>query len=504
MEEVKGVCKRVFIPGYSGCVTRMNETMAGTFAASVRKAHHLINKGNHPAMTKPSLVNPDLYYPRRPNPRLQTNVNNRSTFTLGDDRDWDFDTIHSTHFSNPVKIPPRRESIIPGGRNAASITKAELDKHYTAAFARVGLQGVKRLELSIRAKIDQRTTGGPMALRKAFKYFDTDGSGDINPDEFFSAMHQFGLEFTEDQVLALFGHYDGNRDGGLSYYEFIEKVMDSGLGSTPAFGEPRLPSDLPVECKSVLTKEDLNEEAFRKVFKKFDGNASGEMDIRELGIFIKAMGLNMQQEEINNAMIDLDANCNGALSFEELWAWFKDAALVGGKLRIKSTSSVKKGNPGSTPKLQLSGKTSVPYPMDQNRPQSAHPSTTRGKIGCWVNHEGTAPLQATPFRPQMMQEEGRIRPSTAMARTNSNYTSDNMYNSVVPSPHFQSDPYLTASEWLSCNTSDFRSPSTKIKAPRLDLPSQAQYRSRPASAQPLLRRPGDVQSPGMSSSGFKL
>ena len=63
-----------------------------------------------------------------------------------------------------------------------------------------------------------------MALRKAFKYFDADASGDIDPDEFFAAMCSFGLEFTEDQVLALFGYYDVDRDGGLSYYEFIEKV----------------------------------------------------------------------------------------------------------------------------------------------------------------------------------------------------------------------------------------------------------------------------------------
>ena len=41
-----------------------------------------------------------------------------------------------------------------------------------------------------------------MALRKAFKFFDTDASGDIDPDEFFAAMHAFGLEFTEDQVCA--------------------------------------------------------------------------------------------------------------------------------------------------------------------------------------------------------------------------------------------------------------------------------------------------------------
>ena len=41
-----------------------------------------------------------------------------------------------------------------------------------------------------------------MALRKAFKFFDTDASGDIDPDEFYAAMHAFGLEFTEDQVTS--------------------------------------------------------------------------------------------------------------------------------------------------------------------------------------------------------------------------------------------------------------------------------------------------------------
>ena len=72
---------------------------------------------------------------------------------------------------------------------------------YVDALNKVGVGGVKRLELSIRMKIEQRTAGGPMALRKAFKFFDTDASGDIDPDEFYAAMHAFGLEFTEDQVI---------------------------------------------------------------------------------------------------------------------------------------------------------------------------------------------------------------------------------------------------------------------------------------------------------------
>jgi len=52
----------------------------------------------------------------------------------------------------------------------------------------------------VRAKIEQRTTGGPFVLRQAFKLFDKDASGDIDPDEFYAAMEWMGLQFTGLQV----------------------------------------------------------------------------------------------------------------------------------------------------------------------------------------------------------------------------------------------------------------------------------------------------------------
>merc|ERR1711881_798875 len=93
----------------------------------------------------------------------------------------------------------------------------ERDKIYRRALERTGVAGVHKLEADIRLKIDQRTSGGPFALRKAFKYFDRDGSGDIDPDEFFAAMDWFGLQFTEDAVLGLFGLYDDDRGGSLGW-----------------------------------------------------------------------------------------------------------------------------------------------------------------------------------------------------------------------------------------------------------------------------------------------
>merc|ERR1719240_969927 len=162
-------------------------------------------------------------------------------------------------------------------------SRAALKACYQTALTKVGIAGVKRLELAIRQKIDQRTSGGPMVLRKAFKYFDADASGDIDPDEFYAAMHAFGLEFTEDQVLALFGYYDVDRDGALSYYEFIDKVLESGFGLDDGKEKPKpimvqlgpgRDDGKKVEMRTTLNESDISEELCREVFDRYDVNKS--------------------------------------------------------------------------------------------------------------------------------------------------------------------------------------------------------------------------------------
>jgi len=502
-EEEIGARKRVFIPGYSGVIHRMQDTMAGTFATCSRNSHYLAYKGNHPAMQRATLSNPDEYYARKPNPRYKTNCNNRSTFTFGDDRDWNFDTIHQLHYRVPVKIPPRHESIMPGGKGAQECSKELLDKAYVNSLGKVGVAGVKRLELSIRAKIDQRTSGGPMALRKAFKYFDTDASGDIDPDEFFAAMHAFGLEFTEDQVLALFGYYDVDRDGGLSYYEFIDKVMDSGFGNEAGpkqmMTHNRIQEEEVVEAKSVLRPEDLNFERAKASFKKFDANNSGEIDMRELGLLVKALGLNMGQDGINAAMIDLDKDQNGAISFDEFWSWFENAAVVtfgrsSASPSVRGTSTLKiksqmfkefdKANKEYFDAQDNEVEQTVSRP---NRPSTAA-SSRGGKVGGWVSRVDKAGMSPSPA-------PTRIRPQTAMERRDSGGGSRSTYAGTKKA--------WDAKSWRSVSRSDFRPPSAaKLLPPKLNLP--ARRGNRPMSAQPLIRTPGAPAHPVGSTSGFRL
>jgi len=399
LDDGLGARKRVFIPGYSGVISRMQETIAGTFAQNSRDSHYLVYHGCKPTMEAATLPSPDTFYHRRPNPRIKTNAANRSNFSLGDERDWGFETLNEIQYKVPTKIPPRHASILPNGPNS---TKAELDQAYVNSLTRVGIAGVKRLELSIRTKIDQRTTGGPMALRKAFKFFDTDASGDIDPDEFYAAMHAFGLEFTEDQVLALFGYYDVDRDGALSYYEFIEKVLESGFGLDEGNKpEPIMVSIAPqedgdkvVEVRTVIRKEDIDMKVCQEVFNRFDVNNSGEIDVRELQQLTRALGLSLDRESINNAMFELDRNRNGAISFDEFWLWWQDAAVntqpraaprTGGgpnssspdhRVRPKSEQSIRR--PGSRDSQIMALKSAL-RDFDDKRPKS------RGSNGTWLS-----------------------------------------------------------------------------------------------------------------------
>merc|ERR1719333_2027801 len=98
----------------------------------------------------------------------------------------------------------------------------------------------------------------------------------------------------------------------------------------------------------------MSREVCEEVFKRFDQNNSGEIDVRELQQLTRALGLSLDRESINNAMFELDRNRNGAISFEEFWTWWQDAALSAGRATAAPRTG---GSPNRAPN-------------DQRRPRS--------------------------------------------------------------------------------------------------------------------------------------
>merc|ERR1711934_855092 len=318
--------KHSFMPGYGGCVQHEYSKIASTFgkAAQASYIESLNMKSNPRASLKcEETYTANDYYVGAPDPRKKTNSKNRSNLTLGDPRAQTFDTINMTAYRQR-DLPMTRAPLVDG---FAEMEVEARDKVYRRALERCGVEGVRKLEHDIRVKIDQRTSGGPFALRKAFKYFDRDGSGDIDPDEFCAAMDFFGLQFTEDAVLGLFGLYDDDRGGSLGYYEFVDNIITSNKqkqggevfkDKCSSLLSPKSPSS-PV-CRSPTS---VDKDLAKACFDMADKNGSGKIELSELEDMFKQFGVPTDSDVLNKAFVHLDKNFDGEISFDEFWQWWE-------------------------------------------------------------------------------------------------------------------------------------------------------------------------------------
>ena len=71
----------------------------------------------------------------------------------------------------------------------------------------------------------KRSGNGIRGLRVMFKIMDNNGSGSLDPVEFKYGLRDFGIEISENEITALLKHFDTNRDGKLSFDEFLRAIQ---------------------------------------------------------------------------------------------------------------------------------------------------------------------------------------------------------------------------------------------------------------------------------------
>ena len=78
----------------------------------------------------------------------------------------------------------------------------------------------------IQDKIQGRLTGGPAGLRRAFQFFDSDGSGAISHDEFKEAIRLKCMLVLEDHILEqVMARFDPGNEGEISRRTRHETVI---------------------------------------------------------------------------------------------------------------------------------------------------------------------------------------------------------------------------------------------------------------------------------------
>jgi len=77
-----------------------------------------------------------------------------------------------------------------------------------------------------------RGYGGILALGRLFRRRDADGSWSLSMGELEGVLREFGLELGGEEVRDLFGQFDQDEDGSISYEEFLDAIR-------PPMSDPR-------------------------------------------------------------------------------------------------------------------------------------------------------------------------------------------------------------------------------------------------------------------------
>jgi len=97
-------------------------------------------------------------------------------------------------------------------------------------------------EKTLKQKLSQKSNGQQSeeaVLLKAFKYFDLNNNGTVEPDEFAKAVEKIGIMIPTKQDLdSLYSIYDTDKSGVLEYREFASEIFGRDVGgATPSRGK---------------------------------------------------------------------------------------------------------------------------------------------------------------------------------------------------------------------------------------------------------------------------
>ena len=167
--------------------------------------------------------------------------------------------------------------------------------------------------------------GPKKPLAPVFKQFDTSGDGFLDIGELKRAFRAIGLEkrtgvkFELDQKT--FNAFDTNKDGKVSLEEFEENIHPK----TRAAIEAQLVAGWVFDAdKWAASKERHSKIDMSKVFKQFDTDSDGVLDIREMQRAFRAIGLKKRdgsKMEVDLEMFNsFDTNKDGKVSLAEFEA----------------------------------------------------------------------------------------------------------------------------------------------------------------------------------------
>jgi len=179
-------------------------------------------------------------------------------------------------------------------------------------------------ERELKNKLAEKTRGAQSeesVLKKAFKYFDLNDNGTVEPEEFAKAIEKIGIQIpTKQDLNTLFSIYDLDNSGALDYNEFSSVLFNrpSTASSRPTTSAGMDPEQLAEALRNKLaSRGGRGIIGLARQFKIMDDDNSKTLNKAEfnkaMGDF--ALGFTVQQ---TTALFDyFDVDKSGTVEYDE-------------------------------------------------------------------------------------------------------------------------------------------------------------------------------------------
>eukprot|EP01047_Picozoa_sp_COSAG01_P043661 COSAG01_NODE_3893_length_5577_cov_3.387550_4_plen_1018_part_00 len=179
----------------------------------------------------------------------------------------------------------------------------------------------------IREKIQGRLEGGPAGLRRAFQYFDADGSGGISHPEFVTAMRtKLMLAFDDELLHKIMDRFGGTGTtaGQISYQSFCEMVMGSRPGD--ATTSEAAPQEIPRKVLQRMVKESARD--LKVAFEHLDRAKTGRVGVRALRTVLGRYNINLIDRQLKELVQAVGVDEDGTVNFMHFLSHFRRTAIA--------------------------------------------------------------------------------------------------------------------------------------------------------------------------------
>ncbi|CAJ1446823.1 unnamed protein product [Effrenium voratum] len=165
-----------------------------------------------------------------------------------------------------------------------------------------------------------------LRLEEIFSRFDKDRSGFLDLAELRQLCAEMGHPLSDEQAALAMSALDRNTSGNCSYDEFktwwFSTPSDSQF-SMPALDFLKFSSD-GFSSIGLAWPRVVDEVRLKEVFKNFDRDRSGFIDLKELQLVSEELGMTLSVQEVEDAMRELSKNKGDTCSFEDFRSWWME------------------------------------------------------------------------------------------------------------------------------------------------------------------------------------